>query len=304
MPGPTVFQGAVFHLFKRTIDTIIDDKTDGLEDGLLMPKFFDVSSTDEAYVDDLEMAGPGLATVKAEAAPMSVGSMQEGLLTRYIPRTYALKMMISEEALDDNKYPEGIKIARRIKRSMFKTIEYLAGTYMGRIFDTAFPTADGQPVCSASHTLATGGTYSNLMATPMSPSRAAAIIATTQIKKMVGHDGFVQGYQPEKILCPQDQWAAWAGVVDSPKAPEPGAFNEINVINRMKLEVVPNPFWLSTTTNWAVKTDVEGGLRWLWRKKMNARSWTDNNLLVMLYGNSFRADFGVSDHRGILGVNA
>lgn len=300
----TVFQGTVYHTLKRVLDNIIDDKTDGMEDNLIMNKFFDVSTTDEAYVDDLELGGPGLVTLKTEAASMSVGTMKEGVVKRYLPLTYALKMMISEEAMEDSKYPEAVKLARRLKRASWKTVEYLAGTFMGRIFNTSFPTADGVAVCSASHTLPQGGTFSNLMATPMSPSRAAMIIATTQIRKMVGHDGLIQGFQPAKILCPQDQWAAWAGIVDSPKAPEPGAFNEINVVNKMSLEVAPNPFWSASTTNWAIKTDVDNGLRWIWRKKPTSRTWTDNNLLVMLYGISMRFDLGISDPRGILGINA
>lgn len=302
--GSTVFQGTLYHTLKKVLNSIMDDKTDGLESGLFMPKYFDVDTMDEAYIDDLELGGPGLATLKTEGAGMSVGTLKEGVVKRYLAQTFALKMAISEEAMDDSKYPEAIKLARRLKRAMYKTVEYTAGTFMGRIFNAATPAADGVAVCSAAHTLPNGGTFSNLMATPMSPSRAAMIIATTAIRKMVGHDGLIQGFSPQRILCPQDQWAAWAGVVDSKNAPEPGAFNEINVINRMSLEVEPNPFWFSSTTNWAVKTDVDNGLRWLWRKKPVSRTWTDNNLLVMLYGISARWDLGVSDPRGIFGVNA
>lgn len=299
-----VFQGTIYHTLKKVLDNIVDDPTDGLESGMCMPKIMDVSSTDEAYVDDLELGGPGLVQVKGEGGAMQVGLMKEGIVKRYIPVAYALKMMISEEAMEDSKYPEAIKLGRRLKRAMYKTVEYSCGTFLGRVFNTAFPGADNVALASATHPLPNGGTFSNLMATPMSPSRAAMIIATTQLRKMVGHDGLIQGYQPKKIICPQDQWAAWAGVVDSAKAPEPGAFNEINVINRMDLEVVPNPFWTSSTTNWIVKSDADNGFRWIWRKRPVSKSWTDNNLSVMFYGISARWDLGMSDPRGIVGVNA
>src|SRR5689334_4682382 len=99
------------------------------------------------------------------------------------------------------------------------------------MFNTSFVGGDGLPLASASHTLPQGGTFSNTLAVPQSPSVAAVIVATTQAKKLPGHDGITEGYEPKCIGCPVDQWAAWSVILNSTHKPEPGEFNATNVVN-------------------------------------------------------------------------
>lgn len=301
----TVFTSTVANALKLTLNEIVNDKTDGYESKLVMKKWLEESPMDDNYIDDLEMGGPGLATEKSEGTEISLGTIQQGVLTRYISRTFALKLAITEEAIEDRKYPQVIDAARRLKRAMYKTIDIDATNILVRGFNTSYVGGDGLPLWSASHTLPAGGTFSNLMATAMSPSRIAVITATSQIRKFPGHDGVIEGAEPKCIACPMEQWGVWAGITGSERAPEPGAFNEINVVKTMLgLEVVPIKYWTNTTTNWAIITDADNGLKFLWRRRPRNRSWVDNDQEIMKYSISARWARGWSDPRCSLGVNA
>lgn len=301
----TVFTGTIANTLKATLETIVDDKLDNIDKNALMHQWLDVKGMEDNWEDDLESGGPGLASEKPEGAEMSTGTIREGYITRYNARTFALKLIISEEAMEDKKYPAILKAARRLKRAMWKTADIDATNMLVRGFNTSFTGGDGQPLWSNAHTLPNGGTFSNVMATPLSPSRAAVIVATSQIRKYPGHDGITEGYEPRVVVCPTEQWATWEGLIGSKMDPTAGAFNEINVVNQtLNLRAVPNKYWSNTTTNWAMLTDAEDGLNFRWRRRPASRDWIDEDQMLLKYGISARWARGWSDPRCTLGVQS
>lgn len=299
-----VFTSTIVNSLKLTIRAHIDDKAQSYQSKLLFPKWMTVGNMADNYVDDLEMAGPGLASEINEGAPLVVGGIREGVLTRYVSRKFGLKMVITEEAMDDNKYDRILNAAGRLSRAEYKTADIDATAILVRGFNTAYPGADGVPLFSNAHTMPHGGTYSNTLATPMTPSRAAVIQISSMAQVMPGHDGVTEGYELQDVVCPVPQWAVWQGIVKSEKAPEPGSFNEINVARDVIRNVIPIKYWSNTSTNYAVTTDCENGLNFLWRRKPRQRSWVDEDNEVMNYGISARWSRGWSDARSIIGVNA
>lgn len=304
--GIPVFTSTIADGLKLTLDQIVDDNLSNYKSKLLMPKWMGQSNMEDNYEDDLEMAGPGLAAEKSEGAEMQAGGIQEGALTRYNARTFALKLVVTEEAVEDSKYPAIIQAASRLPRAMYKTVDIDATNIWQRATNTAYVGGDGQPLASATHTLPGGGTFSNLMAVPMSPSRIAVATAATQYRKMPGHDGIIEGYEPNMSVCPMEQWYIWEGLNKSEKDPTPGAFNEINVVKQtLGMSTVPIKYWTSSSTNWALLSDeVDNGFKWKWRKKPSTRSWVDNDQLLMKYGIYARWARGWSDARACLFVNA
>lgn len=301
----TVFSGTLFNTLKKTLQSIVDDKTDGLEASIGLNKWCKVEDMDDQWVDDLEVAGPGLAAEVAEGQEIPLGAISEGYITRYLARKFGLKLIVTDEVMEDNKYPESIKAARRLKRSLVKTMDIDASLMKVRGFDTNYVGGDGQPLWSASHTLARGGTFSNIMAVPASPSVAALIIARAQLMKMPGHDGIREGYEPDQIWAPVDQWGAWSVILNSMGHPDPGEFNAINVVNRdMSLELVLDKFWSNTETNWALRVKVENGVKFLHRRRARSRTWVENDNETMKYAITARWARGWSDPRGSYGVNA
>src|SRR6185436_7994289 len=78
---------------------------------------YKVSNSTDAYEDDQEFAHTGLMPAKAQGAMMAVDSIQQGFPKRYTHITYALRLIVSEEAIDDCKYDEAIAGAKSIGRS-------------------------------------------------------------------------------------------------------------------------------------------------------------------------------------------
>lgn len=300
-----IFRSHIAHQLQETLDDIIDDEMDGVMASQFRHKWMDEETMDGAYVDVLEMAGPGLASEKPEGAEMAVGTLKEGTFTRAISRTFALRMIITEEAMEDGKYKEAINLKRRLKRAMAKTQDIDATNMLVRGWNTAYVGGDALPLFSASHTLPHGGTFSNTMGTPMSPSRSAVIVASSAVRKLPGHDGITEGYMLRKVVCPVDQWAVWDGIIKSEKVPE-SDFNEINVVNRLGLdETVAIPYWsASSTTNYCFKTSAEGGPTWYDRRKPRSRTWVENSLEVMNSGISARWARNWLDPRAVYGVQA
>lgn len=289
---------------KETLEEIVDDDTDGSASDLPVFKLFEEGNMADQFVDDLEYGGPGLAVEKPEAVETQAGTIKEGYLTRYMARTFGLKLIISDEAIEDSKYDKVINAAKRLKRAMVKTVEIDATNVFVRMFNSSYVGGDSVSLGSASHTLPQGGTFSNQMAVPMAPSVAAVIVATTQIMKYPGHDGIVEGYSGQCVGCPVDQWAAWKVILNSTHKPEAGEFNAINVANGLGLDVYPLKQWTNSTTNWFIRTDVDNGLKWLWRRQPKGRAWVDNDHEVKKFSISARWARGWSDPRCVLAVNA
>lgn len=301
----TVFTGTIANSLKKTLKNICTDPTDGVEAKAIYKQFCDVENQEDNWEDDLEVAGPGLISEKPEGQEMSMGTILEGYRTRYLARTFAGKLIITEEAIEDEKYDEVVNAAAKVKRALWKTVDIDAALILIRAFNTAYPGGDGLPLVSASHTLPHGGTFSNTLATPLSPSRAAVIVATSQIKKFPGHDGVTEGFMPIRVLCPTEQWAVWETLVKSTHAPEAGEFNAINVVNQsLDLKIHTNQYWNNTTTNWMLQTDAEYGISYRWRRRPRSRTWIDNDQEVMKYGISMRSARGWSNPRSVLGSNA
>lgn len=299
-----IFSSIAARALKKTLDAVIDDDTDGAqakaEEELA---YFETSDMSDAYDDDAEWGGPGLASEVAEGAEISMGDIFEGASTRYLARKFGLRLRATEEALEDNKYDKVINCAGRLKRALWKTVCVDAGNMWNRAFDTSYVGGDGQPLGSASHTLPAGGTYSNIMATPMSPSRAAAIVAYNQVGVFPGHDGVVEGYTLEGIVCPFGQGLTWKGILNSEKVPESNN-NEINVVKDFGLKVYPLRFWNASDTNWAAVTDAKDSLKWKWRRRPRSKSWVTNERDAMNYSITGRWARGWSDARGALLVQA
>lgn len=299
-----VFTSTVATAIEETLDDIITDKTDGVEAKAVFPKWMQVGRMSKAYKDDLEVGGVGLLHEKPEGMEASMGQIREGYVTRYLARTFARRMAITEEAIEDNEYERVIQAAKRLKRAAWKTKDYDATKILIRGFNTAYPGGDGLPLWSASHTLPHGGTFSNVFATPMSPSRAAFIVGRAQAGKFPSQDGTIEGKELEKIVCPLEQQSEWEMLTMSPKAPEAGEFNAINVLARAKLTVVPVKYWNTTTTQWAFLTDCEYGIRFLNRRNIRATSWVENSRTVMQHQVDARWATGWSDPRITLGSQA
>jgi hypothetical protein len=305
MSSGAIFTSTIFNSVKLTLDQIVDDDTANSESTLVCKKWLKMGKQEDYYEDDLEMGGPGLASEVDEGQEIEVGAIREGFITRYIARKFGLRLIVTDEAVEDNKYPEVLKLGKRLSRALYKTLDIDCTNILVRAQNPAYTGGDGVPLASASHTLPNGGTWSNTFATPLAPSRIAVGSAVSLMRKFPGHDGVTEGAEPKKIVHPTEQWMTWSGILNSTMAPEAGNFAEINAVKRdLDITPVSIKYWSNTTTNWGIITDADNGVQMRWRRKPRKNSWVENSNETMLYSITARWSRGWSDARGFFFSNA
>lgn len=284
---------------KETLDTVWGDEFKG---GMKWETLgFRVTSTGDNYIDDQEYAGTGTMPIKAQGAMMAIDSIQEGYSKRYNMDTFALRMVVSEEALADCKYDKAIDGARHIANSAKWTQEYEATNVYIRSFNSTYVGADLVSLCSTAHLLPKGGTYSNMFSTPMSLSETAIEQMSINLAKLPSSNGLLSSRMLKKIVVPQDLWFRASRVLKSEQQNDT-ANNAINVLKGMGIEIAPSPY-LTSATNWWGVSDAANGLRWVWREKPKFREHNTEDTLTATYSGYMRFAVGWTDPRGVYGSN-
>jgi hypothetical protein len=296
-------QSTIANDLQDTLQTIMTDDTDGLEAMAEMPKYFEEKTTKDAFVDMMEYGGLGTSQYVPEGEEIPSAGISEGAFTRIWIRKFGLRAMATEEALEDGKTDKVINLAKRIKRACWRGVDIDAAQVWNRATDTNYLGGDGQPLASASHTIPGGGTFSNLMATPTAPSEAAYLIARAQADEVPDRDGYAQGVTIKKVVFPINQRGVWEGLAFAKNSPAAGEFNAVNLFNRDKIDLVPVRHWTGSDVDFAFITDVDNGLQWFWRKKMNSRTWVTESQEIMNYSGTYRAGRGWGDPRCIIFVD-
>lgn len=300
-----IFTSTAALALKDTLEGIDTDEHGSEGSKAVFTKWMTVKNMSDNYIEYYEIAGSGLAGEKPEGESIPLGTIVEGPLTRFNARTYGQRMIVSDEALEDLKYDKVVMAAKRNNRSLWKLADFDATLVLVRATNSSFVGGDGQPLASTTHVLPGGATYSNMLATAMSPSKASLVIATAQLMQMVGHDNLIDGVEPKKAVFPVQQWGVWREVLGSSNDPTPGAFNAINPINRdLSITPVPVKYWTNTTTNWALITDADLGLMWFWRRKPKSNTWVTEDKTMMNYAITARWSRGWVNPRCILFSNA
>jgi hypothetical protein len=287
------------------LNKTIDDKERPIK--MYYNKWLKEESGSGGQIDDLETYGPGLAFEVPEGTELPSATMGEHTRFRYIPVKYGVILQITEEALEDNKHPQVLRLAQRTKRAIMKTIEVVSHDLLNRMFNSSYPIGDGLALGSASHTLGNGGTFSNYMAAPqLSPSITALERALSDITAMVGHDGEIEGYNGKRVVCPHGQKFAWKQILKSGNSPE--TYQGINAVSAsetgLEAEPVATPFWNASTTNWCIQTDADNPAKIYFWRRPRGRAWREDGPQVMRYSTDTRFVVGCSDARAFYCVEA
>lgn len=263
--------------------------------------FQEITSSD-AYEEMVEYAGFGPAPRKGELAQMAVDVVQQGYKKRINQIAYAIMMPVSKEALKFAKYKEAIDGAASIAESLRLRVEYLCADIFANAFDgTNWAGPDGQPLCSTSHKLIRGGTFSTRMATDASLSETALETVVTQCRKMPGSHGHPVGIQPEKLLIPVElEWEA-KRILRSAQQNDT-MNNAINPLKDEGIAIKTNRFFASTT-NWFVKTSAKKGLYVIWTTKPEFEETTVNAQRARVFDGYQMLGVDYVDPRAVIGSN-
>ena len=167
-------------------------------------KLFEKNASDRAYEEDLGLSSFGLASVKAEGAPITYDTERQGFTSRYNHVVYALGFIITREIYEDDQYGKvGAQKAKALARSMRQTKEIVGANVYNRAFaGSGYLGGDGKTLLASDHPNVAGGTFSNILTTAADLSEAALEQAVIDIAGFRDDRGLLIACKPEALIIP------------------------------------------------------------------------------------------------------
>ena len=265
---------------------------------------YDVENSTKAFEQDVQVTGFGLAPVKAQGAGIHYDGEDQGFVSTYTHIAYALGYIVTKEELDDNLYSE--VASRRAKANAFainQTIETVAAVpYNDAVTGSYFLHADGEPLLSAAHKNASGGTFSNKLGTPADLSEASLEDLCVQIMNMTSDRGLRISAIPQSLIIPPALWFDANRVLKS-TLQSGSDKNDINVLratNAFPGGIKLNHY-LTDADAYFIRTNVPNGMTFFWRTKPEFAQDNDFDTKNAKAATYMRFSIGNTDPRGIYG---
>lgn len=265
---------------------------------------YTVLSSEKAYEVDVQVTGFPLGVVKPETQGISyVGELQGGV-TNYMHIAYALGYIVSFEEIRDNLYKEvAERRARANAFSMRQTLENVAAfLYNNAFVNTYYTTWDAQPLVSASHLNASGGTWSNQLTPGAALSEAALEDLCIQIMGFQGDTGLQINLMPESLHVHRSEWFNANRIMQS-TLQSGTANNDINVLkvtNAIPKGIKVNHYFTSPRS-WFLRTNAPNGMQMFWRDRPIFDQDNDFDTKNAKAATYMRLSVGATDPRGIVG---
>jgi len=262
-------------------------------------------SSDRAFEEEVMLSGFAQARVKPEGSGVAFDQAQETFTARYTNETIALAFAITEEAIEDNLYDRlASRYTKALARSMSQTkqVKGAAPLNNGLPSLSSFTSGDGQQLFSTAHpTLA--GTFSNTLATQADLNETSLEQALIDIAAMTDERGLkIAAKGVKMIVPPAGQFTAERLFKSQGRVGT--ADNDINAVKSLGMVAqgyrVNN--FLTDTDSWYITTDVPNGMKHFNRAPLTTKMEGDFDTGNVRYKARERYVFGVSDPRGIFGV--
>jgi len=249
------------------------------------------------------LSGFAGAAAKTEGAMVTYDNATEVYTSRYTNETVALAFAITEEAIEDNLYDRlAARYTRALARSMAHTKQVKGATILNNMF-TSGTGGDGVVLGSAVHPLASGGTFSNILATAADLSETSLEQALINIAGFVDERGLKIALQGLRMIIPKEVQFTADRILKSPLRPGT-ADNDINAVRN--LGMVPQGYfvnhYLADTDAWFIMTDAPNGLKHFVRAPIKTAIEGDFDTGNVRFKARERYVFGWSDPRGIFGT--
>ena len=271
-------------------------------------EIYTTESSDRAFEEEVMLSGFANADVKAEGQGVAYDDAQETYTARYTMETIALAFAITEEAIEDNLYDRlSSRYTKALARSMSNAKEVKGAAPLNNglpaiAAGTAFQTGDGQNLFSTAHpTIA--GTVSNTLTTQADLNETSLEQALIDIAAMTDERGLRIAAKGVKMIIPSANQFNAERLMKSQGRTQT-ADNDINAINSMGM--IPQGYrvnnFLTDADSWYITTDVPNGMKMFSRTPLTTSMEGDFDTGNVRYKARERYAFGVSDFRGIFGV--
>jgi len=268
-------------------------------------EIYNVESSDRAFEEEVMLSGFGNAQVKGEGQGIAFDDAQETFTARYTHETVALAFAITEEAIEDNLYDRlASRYTKALARSMANAKQVKAASPLinGLPSTDTFDSGDGVSLFNTSHTTLSGS-FANTLATQADINETSLEQALIDIGEMTDERGLLIAAKGVKMIVPPENQFNAERLMKS-QGRTGTADNDINAVNSMGM--IPQGYrvnnYLTDADSWYIITDVPNGMKMFVRTPLNTAMEGDFDTGNVRYKARERYSFGVSDPRGIFGV--
>ena len=167
-------------------------------------EIYATESSDRAFEEEVMLSGFAGAPVKQEGAMVVFDQANEAFTARYSHETIALAFAITEEAIEDNLYDKlAGRYTKALARSMSNTKQVKAAAVLNRAQVTTATGGDGVPLIANNHPLATGGTFSNVLAVAADLNETSLEQSLIDIAGFVDERGLKIALSGRKMIIPK-----------------------------------------------------------------------------------------------------
>jgi hypothetical protein len=262
-------------------------------------------SSDRAFEEEVMLSGFANADVKAEGQGVSYDTAQETYTARYTMETIALAFAITEEAIEDNLYDRlASRYTKALARSMSNAKQVKAAVPLNNGLPSVgtFKSGDAVSLFSTNHTTIQGA-CSNTLTTQADLNETSLEQALIDIAAMTDERGLKIAARGVKMIVPSANQYQAERLLKSQGRTQT-ADNDINAINSMGM--IPQGYrvnhFLNDSDSFYIITDVPNGMKHFERTPLTTSMEGDFDTGNVRYKARERYVFGVSDYRGIYGV--
>ena len=266
-------------------------------------EIFETETSDRAFEEEVMLSGFGNARVKSEGGSIIYDNATETFTARYSHETIALGFAITEEAVEDNLYDRiSARYTKALARSMANTKQVKGANVLNNAFDSSFTGGDGVELCSAVHPIV-AGTFKNELSTAADLNETSLEQSLIDIAAMTDERGLKIAARGMKLIIPSELQFTAERLMKS-QGRTGTADNDINAI--VSMGMVPQGYrvnnYLTDTDAFYIITDVPNGMKMFTRAPLTTAMEGDFDTGNVRYKARERYSFGVSDPRGIFGV--
>jgi hypothetical protein len=266
-------------------------------------EIYEIESSERSFEEETKLSGFAAAAVKNEGSAIQYEAGQEAWTARYNHETIALGFSLTEEAVEDNLYDSlSARYTKALARAMAYTKQVKAAAVLNNGFNSAYTGGDGASLFSASHSLVSGGSNSNIPSTPADLNETSLEAAVIQIAQWTDERGLLVAAKPKKLIVPPALQFVATRLLET----EQRVGTTDNDINALKNNgSIPEGYtinnFLTDNNAWFLTTDVSNGLKHFVRQSLVTSSDSDFDTGNMRYKARERYSFGWSDPLGMYG---
>jgi len=266
-------------------------------------EIYETETSERSFEEETKLSGFSAAPVKNEGNAIAYDNAQEAWSARYTHETIALGFSLTEEAVEDNLYDTlSARYTKALARAMAYTKQVKAANVLNNGFNVAFPGGDGAALFSASHSLVTGGSNSNIPTVASDLNETALENAVIQIAAWTDERGLLLAAKPKKLVIPPALQFIATRLLET-ELRVGTADNDVNAIknNGSIPEGYTTNHFLTDPDAWFLTTDVPNGMKHFVRSPLSTSMDGDFDTGNVRYKSRERYSFGFSDPLGMYG---